>query len=260
MLGTTENEKKLYGEAWNDVYGGYFSDPGIAGPLVDAILQASAESSASVIADLGGGTGFILSQVASRGQDRPGTRLVCVDQALEQLKDCPPPVDTLESSLEALERSTLVPEGDALLLCMRSVLHYFGHEGLCGMLGRLRSVLEEGEYFVHQTICFEEEPDRDMANLVYELMGTGKWYPVTAELTADIEAEGFVLASDGRARTLPVRSDELELRYEVGHQAMEDIRRALDEKCGGRHTVYVPGPDGFALNLDYVVMTCKAVD
>jgi hypothetical protein len=259
LTDTTDNEKKLYGETWNEVYGGYFADPGIAAPLVEAILQAAEESSPAVIADLGGGTGFILSQIEAQVGRRADTALVCVDKAREQLDDCPGSIKTLQSSIEALRRSSLVSDGDALLLCMRSVLHYFGHEGLCLQLEMLRSVLEDGEYFVHQTICFDEEPDRDAANLVYELMGTGKWYPTIAELADDVSAQGFEVARTAPARTLPISSGELEHRYGVSPRAMAMIRLALEESCGEERRVYVPGPYGFTLNLDYVVMTCRAV-
>lgn len=89
-------------------------------------------------------------------------------------------------------------------------------------------------------------------------MDTGKWYPCEAELVSIVQAEGFRVTASRRAPSLPLTSAELELRYDVDHERMQDIGRALEEQCGERHTVYVPSENGFTINLDYAVMTCLA--
>lgn len=257
---STRHERKLYGERWNGVYGGYFSDPGTASPLVERIAMAVREGSPSVVADLGGGTGFILSELASRleARERAGVRLVCVDSAFEQLEDCRTPLDTLQCPVEQLERWMLVEGDEKLLLCMRSVLHYFGEDGMAECVKGLRGVLEPGESLVHQNICFEDGADQEIANLVYELMGTGKWYPSVEELEACLRANGFEVVEVTGAATLPITDEELEVRYEVSRDTMEDIALELERRCRGRHTVYRPGDGGFTLHLDYKVMTCIA--
>jgi hypothetical protein len=48
------------------IHGSYFSDPEAARPLVKAILQAIDLSHPNVVADLGGGTGFILKELLKK--------------------------------------------------------------------------------------------------------------------------------------------------------------------------------------------------
>lgn len=147
MEGSTQNERKLYGAYWNDVYGGYFSDPEIARPLVDSIVRVVDEREPLVIADIGGGTGFVLSQVEKALGNTERIRFLCVDAAREQLDDCADPLETLQCPMEEIDRSMLARPPECLLLCMRSVLHYFGREALGEHLGRLRAALDEGEFW-----------------------------------------------------------------------------------------------------------------
>lgn len=259
MIGKTANEQKLYGETWNNVHGGYFADSAIASPLVEAVLDAAGATCPSVIADLGGGTGFILSEVHRRMDDGLDTALVCVDLAREQLDDCPEPLVTLECAAEKVERSMLLDGKGPLLVCMRSVLHYFGRSMLKPDLGHFRSVLEEGEYLVHQTICFDSEADRDAANLLYDRMDTGKWYPATRELLEALEYEGFQPTDIRPAPPIPLTSGELEARYDFTHEAMMKIGRELAGRCGPLSRVYHPSRNGFTVYLDYMVFTCVAV-
>ncbi len=254
----TAKEKKLYGPSWNEVYGGYFSDPAVAGPLVDAIVLAADEYLPSVMTDLGGGTGFVLSQVAARYSRKEAIKFVCVDTAPEQLEDCPWPLIRLQCPLEELRRDMLVEGRLGLLLCMRSVLHYFGRDGLAADTARLRALLKPGEYLVHQTVCFEDERDQEIANTVYERIGTSKWYPTHRELSGAMKQAGFAVEKTETAPSLPITDSELALRYEVDADRMKNIGRELAERCRGRHTVYMPREDGFTIHLDYLIMTCRA--
>lgn len=258
MKGHTANEQKLYGETWNSVHGGYFADPAIASPLVEAVLDAASAARPSVIADLGGGTGFVLSEVHRRMDSALDPTLVCVDLAREQLNDCPEPVSTLECAAEKVERSMLVQQGGPLLVCMRSVLHYFGQRMLKPDLGHFRSILERGEYLVHQTICFESERDQAIANILYDLLDTGKWYPTVGTLREALGQEGFELTDMRPAPSIPLTSAELEVRYNFSHEAMMEIGRELEEQCGGLSRVYHPSRNGFTVYLDYMVLTCAA--
>jgi len=258
MLGSTNHERNLYGENWNTVYGGYFSDPSSALPLVRAILEAAGETGAAAIADMGGGTGFLMSEVGREAGPGFGPRLVCVDAAQEQLDDCPDEVIAIRSTVEAVERPMLVEGGQTLLLCMRSLLHYFGREGLAPELAHLRSVLLRGERMVHQTICFEDPDDQAPANLLYERMGTGKWYPLVGELASALEAAGLNVVAMEPAKSLPLESAELEARYGIAHEDMEAIGRELANRWPGPSRVIVPQETGFTTNLDYMVMTCLA--
>jgi hypothetical protein len=60
---------------------------------------------------------------------------------------------------------------------MRSVLHYFGKDGLRPVLRHLRAQAKPGEYFIHQTASFERVRDANCLNNLYAMMRTQKWYP-----------------------------------------------------------------------------------
>lgn len=208
-IGHTEHEKVLYGKTWDTVHGGYFADPAIASPLVEAILDAAYFSKPGVVADRGGGTGFVLEEVGRRIEWSPAPALACVDTAREQLDCCPEPISAVECSVQDLERGLLVEPGGTLMVCMRSVLHYLGEEMLKPDLGRLRFVLEPGEHLVHQTICFWSEREQAVANLLYERMDTGKWYPTVSYLIDALKEEGFRLDDIRPAAPIPLTSAEL---------------------------------------------------
>lgn len=260
MIGHTENEQKLYGKTWDTVHDGYFADPAIASPLVEAILDAVTVAKPTVLADLGGGTGFILEEVGRSADHGQAPALLCVDTAREQLDCCPEPISALECSAEDVERGMLVEPGGALMVCMRSVLHYFGEEMMKPGLGHFRSVLERGEYLVHQTVCFWSEREQAVANLLYDRMDTGKWYPTVGFLKDALREEGFELVDIRPAAPIPLKSIELEDRYAIDHETMLAIGHDMERKCGGALSeVYHGSRDGFTAYLEYLVMTCVAV-
>jgi hypothetical protein len=213
-----------------------------------------------VLADLGGGTGFLLDEVRRRMEWSPKPALVSVDTAREQLACCPEPISTLQCSVEELERGMLVEAEGSLMVCMRSVLHYLGEEMLRPDLGRFRSMLLPGEPIVHQTICFWSKREQAVANLLYERMGTGKWYPTVSFLVDALEEEGFRVADIRPAAPIPLTSAELEQRYSIDHAKMIKIGRELEDQCGSDPSeVFHRSRNGFTAYLDYMIMTCIAV-
>lgn len=260
MIGHTANEQKLYGKTWDTVHGGYFANPLIASPLVEAILDTAHAARPTVLADLGGGTGFLLNEVAGTADWSPLPALVCVDTALDQLECCPQPITTLECAVQDATRDMLVESDGSLMICMRSVLHYLGEERLKPDLGHFRSILEPGEFLVHQTICFSSEEDTAIGNLLYDRMDTGKWFPTVDYLEAALKEEGFKLADIRPAAPICLTSDELEERYGIDHSTMMEIGAEMERLSSGcLSEVYHRSRNGFTTYLDYLVMTCIAL-
>ena len=79
-------ESGVHGQRWAEVFDGYFSDADVAGPLLDAVEKAIDVGKPDVLADLGGGTGFLLAQLLRRGLQK--VRLVDVDLSEKQLSVC----------------------------------------------------------------------------------------------------------------------------------------------------------------------------
>ncbi|MCK5783233.1 MAG: hypothetical protein KAH06_02210, partial [Desulfobacterales bacterium] len=58
-----EKEIGIHGSRWEGFHQGYFSDPVVSGVLVGEIIAGIEESDPAVLVDLGGGTGYLLSEL-----------------------------------------------------------------------------------------------------------------------------------------------------------------------------------------------------
>ena len=72
-------EQAVHGSSWGRMHGGYFSDPEVARPLVEAVRAVWREARPDRIVDLGGGTGYLLGQV--RAADAAGVALTVLDDS-----------------------------------------------------------------------------------------------------------------------------------------------------------------------------------
>ena len=173
-------EKVVHGQRWGELHGGYFSNHSIARPLVETARGILARSPADVVVDLGGGTGFLLSQLASQGV---GTALVDVDCSEPQLALTDKEgILRLCKSIMGFRRADIAARDKRLFFIMRSVLHYLGEKGLSTLLLHLRDQAEEGEFFVHQSASFDSEEEAACLNALYRHMRTHKWYPTVEDL------------------------------------------------------------------------------
>jgi SAM-dependent methyltransferase len=259
MGNSTENERNLYGREWNHVHHGYFSDPSVAVPLMDALVDAIGVARPHAVVDLGGGTGFILKRLEELGASN-GAVLINVDVSADQLCQTQDShIVCVSRFIEEVLRMDLCSWEEPLLLCMRSVLHYFGKEGLKPLLRHLRALMREGEYLVHQTACFEDRRDQEVMNLLYEGMGTGKWYPGVDELITALEGQGWKIHTVNSARSLVLPKDELIERYKVGEMEMAGIKREIMQKGKPSPAVFISSDQGFTAYLHYRVFKCEAV-
>ena len=257
--GTIAREAGSQGKHWTTVHGGYFADPQVARPLVDAAAEAIARRPPTVVADLGGGTGFILGELLKR-QDCDGLRLVNVDLSARQLAECcDPRICDLQRSVTTVSRADLLPDGGSLMFVMRSVLHYLGFDGTRRLLRHLRGQMQPGEFFVHQTGCFWLGPQRTCFNLLYQRMQTGKWYPLVGELEYLVAREGWEVVAVAPAPPLRLDSASLAERYRLTPKQVAAIRDELAEQYGDLKSVFCPEPDGFTAWLHYHVLTCQAI-
>jgi hypothetical protein len=212
-------EKSLHGGSWGSAHQGYFSDPLIAKPYLDAIRTRAEQGEAGTLVDLGGGTGFILSSLCqSLGPER---RYVNVDTSEPQLREaCQCGLVGMCASALEIARNDIQPEGN-LLIMHRSLMHYFGKEGQMPFLSHMRSVLTEGEYMVQQTACFERRDVQECFNFMYDRMGTGKWYPTVDELRGMLEYAGFEVLEIRDAPPLDLRWKDLADRYRLDDECRD---------------------------------------
>jgi SAM-dependent methyltransferase len=257
-MSATDNEQSLYGKKWNLVHEGYFSDPAVAAPFISAIEHAIRASHPSVVADLGGGTGFIIAILAEH--DRQGEMIFLdVDSSPEQLAQARDPrISCITCSIPEVRRERLVAGGGTLLACMRSVLHYFGEAGLKPVLRHLRSQMRSGEYLVHQTASFARARDKEILNILYEGMDTGKWYPTLDELALALREEGWEVEAVERAPSLILTMPELAKRYRVDREIMTSLGREIMDRYGPVPGTFTPTAEGFTAYLGYHIMTCRA--
>ncbi len=247
----------MHGEVWRSVHGRYFDDPLVARPFLDEIVSSFEISRPDTIADIGGGTGFILRQISELD---PGlARLVNVDASQEQLEACRDAnLRKVCRSVMDLDRGQLTADG-SLTLISRSVLHYFGREGQQEFLEKLRSLLRPGEVFVHQPACFEMPERTACMNDVYRIMGLNKSYLAPRGLDELHRRAGFEILRSRPGPPLDMRSEDLAVRYHLDARQIDDIIAAVREYGLDRDGTFELGPGRFRTAFTYRIMTLRAV-
>ncbi len=252
-------EGGVHGAHWGQVHGGYFSDPSVVKPLVDAVRLVWAESHPEVIVDLGGGTGYLLSRLRQAGIG-PETARVTLDCSPAQLDVAGATgATTVRGSVADFHRSTVVPQGCKALFLMRSVLHYAGLGGLTPLLRHIRAQMEPGEHWIHQTACFERPEDADGLNSLYRQMRTEKEYPTVADLQSRLEESGWRVEAVSPAPTLRLESGDLGRRYGLTEPDLQHIGEAMADEFGTPNDVFHLGSNGFWAELRYRIFVCRAV-
>ncbi len=251
-------ETRVYGRYWGKLHGGYFSNPAIARPLLETVLGILTESPADVVLDLGGGTGFLLSQLRSRGIAGDAV-LVNLDRARAQVVLSEEEgISSLQTSIANFRRGEVAAEDSRIFFLMRSVLHYYGKDGLAPLLGCLREHAREGEFFVHQTASFDSEEEASCLNALYRYMRTHKWYPTTDDLQNHLEKNGWRVTKTAPAPPLLLTSDDLGRRYALDENDIGRIRNLMADEFGGRNSAFRLLPTGFQAELRYRIYTCVA--
>ena len=251
-------EEAIHGQPWGQMHGGYFSNAEVARPLVEAVWQMAEKLRPEVIVDLGGGTGFLLSQVQAGGV-RKEIGLVNLDCSPAQLAMSQTTgVSSVHGSVTGFRRDSVVRGHDKALWLMRSVLHYAGEAGLSPLLRHLRLQAKPGECWIHQTACFDREEEADCLNELYRRMHTGKWYPTREDLQHRLEQEGWQVISVLPAPVLHLDSAELSRRYGLSDSETRQIGEEMANELGPMCEVYRMTANGFQADLRYSIWLCEA--
>jgi len=250
----TEISKEInqYGSNWGKLHYGYFSDIQAAAPFIEKIKAAIAVSEPQVLADLAGGTGFILSELIKHNIPS-SIRLINLDLSDIQLQETENSrITAIRRSLSDFKRGDIDDESKRFCFIMRSALHYFGKDGFVPVLQHLREQMKEGEFFVHQNACFENKKDADYINKIYEIMGTGKWYPTVNKLSSLLQSAGWAIKSTDAAPNLILTCEDLAKRYNLSEKTVLRIKE-ISKRFGKT------GEDGFCGYLQFKIFTCAAV-
>jgi SAM-dependent methyltransferase len=227
--------------------------------LAQRICAGVERAQPHVIADLGGGTGFLLHELARRGL-ATHARLVNLDSSADQLdQGHDPRVVRVQGTLTSLRRQQIAQAEERALFVMRSVLHYFGRAGLTPLLQKLRNLMRPGESFIHQSACFEDARAAACLNRLYALMGTDKWYPLRAGLCMALVEAGWQVEAMTSAPPLPLDAPGLARRYGLSNARLAQIHATLRQECGECAQVLETTPRGFTAFLPYTIFTCVAV-
>ncbi len=252
-------ENDVYGLRWNTLHEGYFSNPNVSFPLTLAIKRAIKASRPAVVADLGGGTGFVLKEL-SKFKELSSIRMVNLDTSSVQLSCCDDPrIVQLQASADQFTRSQLQANESGLLVFARSLLHYFDDSELRHLLQHIRNQLQMGEIFVHQSACFEKSEDAECLNLLYKLMKTSKCYHTVNELASILRDAGFAVYDIMPAPKLRLESADLTVRYRLSPQLKIKIRKEMKELYNKRTEVYNSSEENFTAWLHYSIFSCRAI-
>jgi hypothetical protein len=251
-------EIKAHGQQWNSMHEGYFSDPIIAIPFIEKIIHYLSGSDTEVIVDLGGGTGFILHELIAKGAtaNMISINLDCSISQLDAMEKRS--VLCINSLISDFSRNDLIVFSKRIFFIMRSVLHYFGREGLVPVLRHIRNQARKGEMFIHQTACFESPVEARCMNILYEEMGTPKWYPSISELCESMAKANWQMIDICAAPPLKLSSVELGQRYGLDGQVMAKICGRVIEEFGEIENVFQRVPEGFVAYLHYRICAVRA--
>lgn len=249
----------VHGPQWNSMHEGYFADMAVAAPLIETITRHLSGSQADIIVDLGGGTGFILLELAARGVTANMTpvNLDCSAIQLETMEQNG--ISRINGLISDFRRNDIAALDKRVFFIMRSVLHYFGRDGLMDTLRHIRHQARRGEMFIHQTACFENEDESRCINFLYQEMGTPKWYPTIDRLRNSMVDSNWRVIDIFPAAPLKLSSAELGQRYGLDSQTLRDIRNRVTKEFGEKKSVFQPGQNGFTAYLHYRICVSEAV-
>jgi hypothetical protein len=145
------------------------------------------------------------------------------------------------------------------MLIARSILHYFGEANFKPMLQHIRSLLKNGEIFIHQTACFQNIIDAQCLNEIYKLMGTKKWYTTIDALKFVLNEVGFQVYDICTASNLQLDSTELTERYQLNPEQVTLIQKQIEQKYDQKTQIYSCSPHHFTTWLHYNIFSCKAI-
>lgn len=247
-----------HGERWNAMHDGYFSDPIIASPFINTINQYLSDSNADVLVDLGGGTGFILRELISTGTIKNLTP-VNLDCSLMQLNAMQKSgIACVNGLISDFKRNDLLSSDKRIFFIMRSVLHYFGKDGLAHVLRHIRKHAKTGEMFIHQSACFENPIQARCINALYREMDTPKWYPTVNKLRDVMTRTNWHVIDIIPAPPLKLSSADLGQRYGLDTASLDKIRRKMMEAFGEIDDIFQLLPDAFTAYLHYRICIAKA--
>ena len=251
-------EKNIHGKKWNKAHGGYFANPTVSYSYLTEILTTLKKSKPDVLTDLGGGTGYILSELLQKGIPE-SIKLVNIDLSDAQLSQVHSDrIKKVNISFTNFTRNKLADPNQQFMFIARSILHYVSRNELMNLLAHIRSQMRPGEIFLHQTACFKMKQDADCLNSLYEQMNTGKWYPVLTELQQHLEKNGFKIVDVKPGPALPLKQAELSERYVIPSEKMAIISKKLQNKFGAIKDVIEFSDKNFTAYLHYHIYFCVA--
>jgi hypothetical protein len=254
-----KREKGVHGEQWGSLHGGYFSDTFIVRPFIKTIASYLSAFPADMIIDLGGGTGFVLRELMAEGVtgnmisvnlDASETQMEAIEKNV---------ISCIKGMISDFSRGDLTVDGEKrIFFIMRSVLHYFGKDGLAAVLQHIRDQAKQGEMFIHQSVCFETAGEARCMNALYREMGSPKWYPVVQYMRDCATAAGWETMALYPAPSLKLSSAELGQRYGLDQPALLKIRDRLMNEFGEIENVFERVSDGFTAYLHYRIVVARA--
>lgn len=253
-----EHEQHVHGARWAAVDDGYFVSPEVARPLVDATLDAVAQSRPAAVVDLGGGTGFILERLIDSGIDA-NIKLVDLDDSAAQLEEIHDGrITRLKASIPAFHREHLGIGDGGLVFITRSTLHYANVMGQRPWLHHIRGEMRPGEFFIHQTL---DAPDADqalVANLFLEHGRQGKWVCARAVMRRILDEANLPVESESQARTLTFPERDLVDRYKLSAAEIQDLKSDLAQYTDKYPELVELTANGLNMHFPYRIYTCRA--
>jgi hypothetical protein len=254
-----EAQAHQFASRWEHLHHGYFADHGVLKFYVDTVESLLPECKPDVIVDLTGTRGQVLEEISAR-HSSADFRLIKIGLA-DSITPAGlhPRIEVLQQPILDLNREQLCPHGQHMMLLMRSLLHFFGEENQCFFLRHIRTLMDKGEYFIHQSACFRRSKEADCLNTIYSHMErTDKWFPTFDQMELNLTRSGFRTITHLPAVPLSLTSFDLAERYKIDQDKMIAIRDDLMHHYGNLPATFTLVPRGFRAWMHYSLFLCQA--
>jgi len=264
-VGMNEEEKNMHGSKWEKTLNGVFFDSNISSPFINFIINAIDKNIPDVIADIGGGTGFLLDQLIKNGIDniKKDIKLINIDVSKAQVADIiNKRIIGYQASATNFTRSFFDKSDDQkITLIMRYVLHYFGSKKIKNALTNIRSQMKEGELLIHHTLCTDTEEDGVVINYFFQNFAgiyneSHKRIPSFKQIVELLNSSGFITTDIKIAEIELYTQNLLVSRYKITEEDIGKIKEfAKNHSC----RLYRENEKGINLDLPSRFFCCKAI-
>ncbi len=238
-------------ENFPEIFKGYFSSKDNVNPFLGCLPDL--ENKNLKIADFGGGSGYLLDQVANFYQNK-GCTVDCwlIDNNNEQVRNAPNKFKKINKNCLKFSK-----EKHFDIIIMRSVLQFFlNRQEKITVLNNISKSLKEKGTFINQALFFEK-PDNKIVAQSYRYFNRSLNIETLEELIGLYNKSSFKNCKIEKfCPTMIVSDSDIKKRFMVNGAVIDKMRNLFNGNIKKSHFIEVVGKN-FKINCNYVIVTSK---